>query len=131
MRNIDYNAYWVSPSGEIIPVGIKHIDAVFDNPELFGFSTLELHNIFDLHNEPYRYEGKARRKILENIINNGWIRLRRKSDSNTWTINIADIKNSNRQLIDKWINYMKENNYLYENDELIIIDTKGNRARIE
>ncbi len=69
-------AYWLSPSGDIIPVDELHITMVLKNPEKFRRTKKELQEVYDKHKEPYGLEGKARAEIMSDIIKDGWIRVR-------------------------------------------------------
>lgn len=67
--------YWISPDGKIVAVPL-HITAIIDNPQMFGYTEEQLREEFEKHGEPYGSEGKAREKILRDVMRRGWIRLR-------------------------------------------------------
>lgn len=68
--------YWLSPSGDIIPVDTSHIDLVIKNPEKFRTTKEEIKKIYKKHEEPVGLEGKAREEIMVDLIRDGWIRIR-------------------------------------------------------
>ena len=84
-------AYWISPEGKMFTVHTSHIDMVFDKPELFGLNLQLIHSVYDIYNEKYRSEGKAREAILIMIFRQGWIRVRRYLKTYRWTINVNTI----------------------------------------
>lgn len=84
-------AYWISPEGEILTVHTSHIDMVFDRPELFGLNLQLIHSVYNIYNEKYRSEGKAREEILIMLFRQGWIRVRRYLKPYRWTINVNTI----------------------------------------
>jgi len=93
MKNNSFNpaaeeAYWISPNGEIICVKETHISEVFDHPFIFGLSRSYLELIYDIHDEEYRTEGKAREEILLKLFEQGWIRARRYHRPYRWTLNV-------------------------------------------
>ena len=81
-------AYWISPVGEIFCVKESHISEVFDHPFIFGLSKSYLELIYDIHDEEYRSEGKAREEILLKLFEQGWIRARRYHRPYRWTLNV-------------------------------------------
>ncbi len=87
----DEEAYWISPYGEIFCVKESHIAEVFDNPEVFGLSSNYLLLLYDIYDEEYRSEGKAREEILLKLFEKGWIRARRYHRPYRWTLNVFSI----------------------------------------
>ena len=93
-------AFFISPSGEIIYVGTTHIAQVISNPEKFGMSFEAIKKIYQQYGERIGLEGKARKRILINLIDQGWIRLRRYREY--WKVNLNDLNTTNRQYLKKW-----------------------------
>lgn len=75
-ENRKNTAFWISPKGEIHPVRISHIDLICRYPEIFDVKEDYLRQRFAEFNEPWSFEGKARRIIMTELIAKGWIRLR-------------------------------------------------------
>ena len=71
-----YNAYFISPDGEVIPGPERHIDLIDSNPEFFGLTEKYLDKIYKKHGEARGSECCARREFLKKIKNAGWIRVR-------------------------------------------------------
>ena len=71
-----FNAYFISPGGEVIPVPQRHIDLIDSNPELFGLTGKYLDKIYEKHGEAKGSECCARREFLKKIKDRGWIRVR-------------------------------------------------------
>jgi len=70
------DAYWVSPTGEMLSVKSTHIDVVVKNPEVFGFTHAYIKNVYKKYRETVGLEGKARDEIIESLINRRWMRIR-------------------------------------------------------
>ena len=64
LKPVPAEAYWISPDNEIYSVETKHIDMIFDRPELFGLDIKYIESVYDRYNEPYRTEAKARGRSL-------------------------------------------------------------------
>jgi len=89
-------AYWISPIGKILPITDKfgqgkHIDSIIENPKAFGLTVDEVQAMYDVEGETMGIEGRAREKLIKQLINQGWIRIRRYLKPEMWTININRI----------------------------------------
>ena len=73
---MDEKAYWISPEGEILPVGTSHVREVIGNPGRFGITREQIEEAYKKYREPLGLEGRAREEIIRTIINKGWIRIR-------------------------------------------------------
>jgi len=103
-------AYWISPTGDIYPVGKTHIQAVAENPELYGTTLEKVKHEFDKYGEVFPFqEHKARRIILTKIIKNGWIRMRLHLKTATWTAETWDWGKRENEALQCWENLMEEN----------------------
>lgn len=122
-----YEAFWIdSNSNKTYPVPTKHIQMIFDNPERFGFTLEYIKKKFDEHKEPYRYEGRARHELINELLNNGWIRLRYDPRRHDWKINHNMNDDKLKKYILKWCqeyDIIKD----YPNFRYIGIDDKGIR----
>lgn len=94
-------AYWISPTGEIYPVKMLHINFIRDNLELFEINEETYRNTFIKYKEKFGFEGKARAELMKNAISNGWIRIRFKGNSG-WTIEVWELDNNTKESINKW-----------------------------
>lgn len=107
------NAYFISPYGEIIESGLKHINIIFNNPEKFDLTLDEIKEVYIKYNERIGTEGKAREEIIIGLINKGWIRARyyQKDD---WTINISHITDNVKNNLADFAQYVikHDNNYM-------------------
>lgn len=128
-ENISINAaYWISPTGKIIDVGVKHINDIIRNPEEFGLTKNEIEQIYQKYNERMGQEGKAREEIIRNIIRRGFIRIRFYAKQGFWSVNINDLNNKNRDLLQQWAEQVIKNGgsrydavniYIIKNDTII------------
>lgn len=86
MKLLECDAYWISPSGNIIPVLENHMKYVSSHPEKFNLTTLKIKSLYRKYKEPLGLEGKAREQILINILQQGWIRVRLVNRPEYWSI---------------------------------------------
>ena len=98
------NAYWISPSGIIHPVKTTHIQEVIDQPEEFNTSLKEIKKVYRECKENLGLEGKARDKIMADIIlnGNGWIRIRYDRGSDYYSIEVGKINKRIKEHINQW-----------------------------
>ena len=94
------SAYWISPIGEIIPNNVSHIDYIYNNPEKFGFTKDQLDEIHAKHGERRGQEGNARDEILIQVMQQGWIRLRKYTRPDVWSVQTINPKNLHRRISD-------------------------------
>ncbi len=81
-------AFFISPAGQIKPVLHTHIKAVIDSPEEFGTTSQEIAQTYQQFEEPMGLEGRARERILNEVIRRGWIRLRRYKNK-CWSVTMG------------------------------------------
>ncbi len=94
-------AFWISPEGKILEVGTSHIAKIIQEPGIFGLKVKHIRQIYREYGEPMGHEGKAREKILLNLISQGWIRLRRYPNT-CWKINIDELSDYTQKILIKW-----------------------------
>ena len=95
------DAYWISPSSDIIPVKTNHIGKVIETPEKFGLTIEEIMNFYKAANEPLGLEGVARKKIILSLIRKGWIRIRNYPRKG-WTINLFQYSHMEKSILRSW-----------------------------
>ena len=98
----EYQAYWISPAGEITGVVRKHIDLIVHDPEKFGFSSDYVRKIFQENNEPLGFEGKARQVLMAQLIHQGWIRLRFCQKPYGWRAQVAILNTASQDRLIQW-----------------------------
>jgi hypothetical protein len=107
-------AYWISPRGEILPVTTNHIDIVIKSPAKFGYTTAKIEKIYANHGEHMGQEGDAREEIILDLLNKGFIRIRRYKSQ--YSLNIGKMSKKVKDILFDWaskllntgINGMKE-----------------------
>jgi len=152
------NAYWLVPpkhlcesQSQVQAVLITHIDFIIDNPNLFALKLDDIKSIYKSHNEKLRFEGKARNIIMANLLDKGFVRLRKDIKANTWKVNIAaniselqEYKNIGKisskygrisydieQVLRKltiWYKKVKSN-MLYNDYDVLILTTQGEQIK--
>lgn len=93
-------AYWISPRGEVLPVSTNHIDVVIKNPKKFGLTTDVIEKTYEKYNERMGQEGKAREEIIINLLNKGFIRIRRYK--NQYSLNIGKMTKKIKDILFDW-----------------------------
>jgi len=92
-----YDAFFISPKGEIKEVPIRHIVAIVKEPKFFGLTIEYVKTVFKKHNEEVGWEGYARNEIILDLLKDDWIRLRFFAKSGTWRLQIHEELNDNLQ----------------------------------
>ena len=91
-------AYWMDPTGKIIPVPLKHINLISDNPKKFGLTKDYIADLYKKHNERPGQEGKAREEIMVGLMQKGWIRLRHHPKTE-WMIQLDRLDNRRKDYL--------------------------------
>lgn len=104
-----YEAYWIKPDGKILPVAARHIDLIVKDPEVFDLTKEYVKEQFEGFNEPLGREGKARRLIMEELINSGFIRVRFKPGKWVWYMECNQINSDSEKQVEKWIKSIEGN----------------------
>lgn len=86
-------AFWFKGSSTYA-INRTHIDYIINNSSLFNLNIEYIRSIYNKHEEPFRFEGKARNEIMESVIKNGWVRIRKRR-VNRKTLESAIIQFSN------------------------------------
>lgn len=86
---MNYKAYWLNSNGIVIPVQSTHIAEVIKTPETFSYTREQIEAVYIKYHEPMGHEGKAREKIMQDLIkNHEWIRVRFKPTEDLWVIEL-------------------------------------------
>ncbi len=126
MNNTD--AFWISPTGEAIPVSITHIDIVVKNMTKFGLDKKQVEALYAKHDEPVGFEGKAREDIMIAIMEKNWIRLRYIPKRDMWTAQLRNFNKRKKEYLFDWCNKMVEGKYGSKANkftDLVVIDGSG------
>jgi len=102
-------AFFISPSGNIVEIMRSHIAFVIENPELFGLTKDKIIVIYREYDEPVGLEGQAREEILIQIIQKGWIRIRRYKEY--WRVTLDSLTAEKEMYLKKWAKYITDNKY--------------------
>lgn len=102
------SAYWITPENKIIPVPITHINCIINNPDLFDVELPHIKQLYGKYDEPLGFEGRARREIMTEIINRGFIRVRLKPREWEWYMECRELNDKTTASVEQWIAYMKE-----------------------
>lgn len=122
-------AFWISPKGKILPVkeSSRHILDVIKAPKKFGYTTKELKNLFFNHGEEYGIEGKARELIIKDLISKGWIRIRKYTRPDRWTVNVPNFSDRTIVQLRAWASKMIKAGWGKYGD--VYIDTLNDKRR--
>lgn len=100
-------SFWISPSGVIIATDAdKHINMITSDPQKFGLSKEYVEEVFARYNEPMDHEGKAREEIIENILQDGWIRIRKYPRPGYYGVTINFMSAQKRRALKAWAHRM-------------------------
>ena len=98
-------ALFISPDGKVIEAGKNHINLVISHPNLFGMTKHEIEAVYQKHGERLYTEGQAREEILKDLVNRGWMRLRRYPNK-FWSINVDRLTSRNKDFLYDWAKQM-------------------------
>src|SRR3972149_7713607 len=82
---MEFNAYWISPRGEIIGTDVKHINYIWNNPSVFRLTKKYIESVYKKFKEKFGQEGNAREEIMLELLKQGWLRARF-TDNRGWII---------------------------------------------
>ena len=118
-------AFWMHPEGRTYQVHTSHIDFVFDNTEIFMVSKEYLRTIYRQYKEPFRFEGKARKVIIRNLVSQGWIRIRLYyRPSYHWSFQCHNLSEY-RHHITSFLQELFQEGLIEESDRIKISDREG------
>ncbi|GHV75634.1 hypothetical protein AGMMS49942_04550 [Spirochaetia bacterium] len=95
-------AWWISPQGKILPIGHgeTHIQKVIDNPVAFDCATKQIEDIYHSYGEAVGTEKKAREEIIADILDKGWIRIRK--NPSFYSIQLSILSSTAKEYIFDW-----------------------------
>jgi len=105
------DAYWISPTGKVLPVSTLHITEVLANPESYSFRREQLEAIYEKHGERLGVEGKAREEIMTDLLKRGWIRIRYIPRNDLWSIQCFNLRSSQQDYLFHWAKDVTENEF--------------------
>jgi hypothetical protein len=121
------DAYWISPSGEIKLIKTTHIDDVINNPKSFGYSSSQIEDIYNKHNEYLGVEGKAREEIIKDLLKKGWVRIRYHKRNDSWSVNALKLSKRVKDYLFQWAENMLEKGYSKFSE--VILDLINSRKK--
>jgi len=99
---LNSKAYWITPDNEILDIGLgTHIDMVIKHPEFFGLIKEEITSIYQDYNELMGVEGKARYKIIMQLLAIGFIRIRLYPNKH-WSISAQNWDSRTKKILSQW-----------------------------
>ena len=115
------DAYWISPIGKIISISMTHINAIFSSPKTYGYTQQEIRDLYKKYNEKIGQEGKARERILIDLVKRGWIRIRNYSRKGHWAMNIGRLNKKTKDYVQNFAKLLLKNNE--DKYDIITIET--------
>ena len=99
MKKVMRNAFWMSPTGELIEVPATHQKLIIafakEDPTIFGWTTDEIIKVYEKHKEMkwFGFEGtNSRTELVLKCLKSGWTRLRFHSRPTTcWHIQVDNL----------------------------------------
>lgn len=120
------SAYWVSGT-DVIDIETSHVQAIIDDPELFGLSSEHVKSRYAAHSERLGLEGKARCELIIDACRNGWVRVRHynKGPGDYWSVQIDTVTRIG-ETVRAFIETMINDGTVSPNDELQIVAVDDN-----
>ena len=120
--------FWVR-NGQIMSLVSTHVQAIIDNPPLFGLSAEEVHSAYKRHNERLGREGKARLDLIQQAARSGWVRVRHYGGRGRdyWSIG-ADKIERRRETINLFVRFALEQGFAHRLQEVIIVGYDDEQA---
>lgn len=101
-------AYWITPDNEILDVGLgTHIEMIIKHPEIFGLTRDGITEIYQTYNELMGIEGKARYKIIMQLLASGFIRIRLYPNK-YWSISAHNWDSRTKEMLTQWAEIARE-----------------------
>lgn len=94
-------SFFISPKGELVDTKGSHIETIIKFPEKFTLTKGYITSVHDKFNEKLTVEGKAREEIIKNLIEKGWIRIRRYPNK-FWSIQAKTFSKKVKDYIGQW-----------------------------
>lgn len=101
IREASGTAYWISRFGELIEVNTTHIDVIIKEPKKFGYTEEKIAALYEKYGEKIGQEGKAREEIITDLINKGWVRVRRYKNQG-YSVNINRMSKKMKDTLFSW-----------------------------
>ena len=119
-----YIAYWISPSGKIIPTEITHIASIIRNPELFGLDRTYIEKLYKKYKEHIGQEGKARNEIMTDLMKKNWIRVRY-VDTGGWYFEVIRLNERQRDSILDFISKGMKDGFINKYTQISVGQVNG------
>jgi hypothetical protein len=105
---LNSKAYWITPDNEILDIGSgTHIDMIINHPEQFDLTKEEITSVYQDYNELMGIEGKARYKIIMQLLARGFIRIRLYPNK-YWSISVKNWDSRTKKVLSQWAEIAKE-----------------------
>jgi hypothetical protein len=123
---INMLAFWISPQREVLLVKSCHVATVISHPETFGLTLESITECYARHGEPLGMEGKARTEIILQLVELGWIRIRRYRTSG-YSVNVAHRDFRTMQLLGEFTATLLTTGWFgwFENDRYMPVNLHG------
>lgn len=115
------DAFFISPSGKIVPTSATHVATVISKPKQFGMTREQIDSIYKKHKEKPGSEGNAREDLLRQLISKGWIRVRKYNRPDRWSVNVSRLNKRTKDRIYRWAKALLKSNKGAKYDEVHIV----------
>ena len=112
--------YWIDPDGQIerLPGG-RHIDQMITNPERFGLTRAEIVQRYEQAGEPLGLEGRARRALILEAIERGFIHIRL-TVNRGWLVSLSHLGADQQSALRRWALAARQERWAGEHTPLFI-----------
>jgi hypothetical protein len=117
-----FNAHWINPEGKAHGVTSSHIKNIIKNPSYFSLTKEKIDQTYSKYNEPMGLEGKARNEIMTDLLQNGWIRIRK--NRNSYTAQLLTLDDKSKIYLQQFTSKMITDGVQKYSDLKILTSTK-------
>lgn len=129
-RDIGHKAgFWLSPRGDLVGTTSVHVKDIIQNPSKFGVTPNWIQGIYDKYDEPLGSEGDAREEIIQYVLTRGWIRIRRYTRPDYWSVTVNTLDNKTKGIIESWVNAFHDQGIMGRGTDIRVLQIKGDRLK--
>lgn len=127
----DGKAYWYK-DGKMIEVATRHINDVCEHYDVFGLTKEYIQSMYELFDEEWGSEGKAREQIMIELMEDGWIRVRESinREGTKWTIQFDNYNKRKKDIQEIVSRLLLDREDMKDYDSLVLLQSDGNFYKI-
>lgn len=127
MRGVDF-AYWLC-SDNTIEVSSSHIEALTNDPELFGLSSSDVQETYAKHSETVGADGLASDELYRKAAANGWLRVRHFEEPDRYLLIQGYSLQDHHETIRGFLEKLKADGRVGDGESCVLSDYESGEAR--